>query len=54
MFSKVEWNCRSLEEQKRCPKVSRGEEPDIPKGKAQGEITCWAIIDKCGDLLREA
>ena len=40
MFSKVEWNCGSQEEKRRFSKGSRGEETEIPKGKAQGEIAC--------------
>ena len=55
MFSKDKWTYRiQTEEQRRCSKGSRGEELEIQKGQAQGEIACSGIIDKCGDLLREA
>ena len=41
MFSKKEeWTYTSQEEQRKCSKGSRGEEPEIPKGQAQGEIAC--------------
>ena len=26
-----------------CSRGSRGEEPRIPKGQVQGEISCWGI-----------
>ena len=51
MFSKEKWTCRSPEEKMRCSKGSRGEEQEIPKGQAQGEIACSGILDKYEDLL---